>query len=180
MSYRYLKTWRDKRKQEFINALGGQCCIQECGYNKCLDALDFHHLNGETKEYSISHLLSSPRRLELIVAEVSKCCILCSNHHRELHSGMIQLPEILPIFNIGCITIKRDKHKKCPWCSNTFEASVAKQIYCSSSCQHMAARKAHRPSVEILLKQVCDIGYVATGKLYGVTDNAIRKWIRIK
>jgi transposase-like protein len=29
-----------------------------------------------------------------------------------------------------------------------------------------------------LLREVHAIGYLATGRRYGVTDNAIRKWIR--
>lgn len=36
----------------------------------------------------------------------------------------------------------------------------------------------NRPSLETLLQNVKDLGYVKTGKLYGVSDNAIRKWIK--
>lgn len=38
-------------------------------------------------------------------------------------------------------------------------------------------RKYERPSLTILLNQVSELGYVATGKIYGVCDNSIRKWI---
>lgn len=40
-------------------------------------------------------------------------------------------------------------------------------------------RKVERPSLEILLKEVDDIGYCAVGRKYGVSDNCIRKWIKI-
>lgn len=38
-------------------------------------------------------------------------------------------------------------------------------------------RKVERPTLEVLLQNVNDLGYVGTGKKYGVTDNTIRKWI---
>lgn len=40
------------------------------------------------------------------------------------------------------------------------------------------SRKVERPSYEELLKLVDEIGFLATGKKYGVSDNAIRKWLR--
>jgi 5-methylcytosine-specific restriction endonuclease McrA len=39
-------------------------------------------------------------------------------------------------------------------------------------------RKSYRPPLDILLKEVKEIGYSATGRKYGVSDNAIRKWIK--
>ena len=35
----------------------------------------------------------------------------------------------------------------------------------------------NRPSLKTLEKQVKDLGYVGTGKKYGVSDNCIRSWI---
>lgn len=39
-------------------------------------------------------------------------------------------------------------------------------------------RKVDRPDYETLSKQIQELGYKATGRLYGVSDNAIRKWLR--
>jgi len=39
-------------------------------------------------------------------------------------------------------------------------------------------RKVERPDKEILLKEVEELGYSATGRKYGVSDNAIRKWLK--
>jgi hypothetical protein len=47
-----------------------------------------------------------------------------------------------------------------------------------SDCTKIKNRKVERPSLEILEKCVEDIGYVATGKKYSVSDNCIRKWIK--
>jgi transposase-like protein len=38
-------------------------------------------------------------------------------------------------------------------------------------------RKVERPSYEQLLREIEESSYVAVGRRYGVSDNAIRKWI---
>lgn len=40
-------------------------------------------------------------------------------------------------------------------------------------------RKVIRPPYEQLLNEIKELGYVGTGKKYGVSDNAIRKWRKI-
>jgi hypothetical protein len=37
-------------------------------------------------------------------------------------------------------------------------------------------RKVKRPDYETLCKEIGLFGYVGTGKRYGVSDNAVRKW----
>lgn len=39
-------------------------------------------------------------------------------------------------------------------------------------------RKVERPDIETLKQQISEFGYVGTGKIYGVSDNSIRKWIK--
>jgi len=39
-------------------------------------------------------------------------------------------------------------------------------------------RKVTRPEYEILLDDIKNLGYVKTGKKYGVSDNAVRKWLK--
>lgn len=39
-------------------------------------------------------------------------------------------------------------------------------------------RKVERPPYEQLLKEIEETSYLAVGRKYGVSDNAIRKWIR--
>ncbi|EMF5533952.1 hypothetical protein ACXYJ3_001485 [Escherichia coli] len=68
-----------------------ECSI--CGYNRCKQALDFHHTNPEEKEYSIARFRTSRRNREVVIAELKKCVLLCSNCHREVHAGLINLGE---------------------------------------------------------------------------------------
>lgn len=70
---------------------GGKCQI--CGYDKYLGALEFHHLDPKTKEFSLSGNKGSSRvtSLDRLRAEAKKCVLLCSNHHREVEAGIIDL-----------------------------------------------------------------------------------------
>ena len=89
--YRERRKENDKRhskeKQKYVNEykLSKGCSI--CGYNKCAEALEFHH-NGE-KGFTISRGVSSRRNLKKIKEEMGKCNILCANCHAELHTGGI-------------------------------------------------------------------------------------------
>ena len=42
------KRYRDRRKQRILRTMGGKCAI--CGYDKCADALEIHHIKPEEKE----------------------------------------------------------------------------------------------------------------------------------
>lgn len=42
----------------------------------------------------------------------------------------------------------------------------------------LESRKVERPDNDKLKKQIEELGYVKTGKLYGVSDNSIRKWLK--
>ena len=74
-------------KQWSLEYKGNQC--QLCGYNKCSEALDFHHLNPEEKEFNLSD-----RNIKLdwpeIQKELDKGIILCANCHREIHAKLNQ------------------------------------------------------------------------------------------
>ena len=69
-------------KEEIIQMLGNKCKI--CGYNKCKDAFDFHHVKG-IKGGHINVFLKDESRAK-ILKEAKKCLLLCANCHRELHS----------------------------------------------------------------------------------------------
>ena len=59
------------------------CAI--CGYNKCKDALVFHHVNPEDKCFplDVTYMMMSDEKL---VDEINKCIVICANCHREIHS----------------------------------------------------------------------------------------------
>jgi hypothetical protein len=73
----------------------GSCC-QECGYNRCFEALEFHHLDPTQKDFGISQKGYS-RSWEKVKNEIEKCVLLCANCQREFHSGKLQLSQVTVI-----------------------------------------------------------------------------------
>lgn len=37
----------------------------------------------------------------------------------------------------------------------------------------------NKPTLEILQKEIKELGYTGTGRKYGVSDNAVRKWLKL-
>lgn len=75
---------RQNNKKILVEYKGGKCEI--CGYNKCIDALEFHHINPEEKEFGISD--GNIKSIERLKCEADKCMLVCANCHKELHHMM--------------------------------------------------------------------------------------------
>jgi hypothetical protein len=58
----------------------GNCC-QECGYSKCIGALEFHHMDRNNKKYNISSMFGFS--WNNIKKELAKCILLCNRCHVE-------------------------------------------------------------------------------------------------
>ena len=86
----YLKNKRLKLKNELVKYKGGKCEI--CGYDKCISALEFHHLDPSEKKFGISKNISG-HSLEECKKEVDKCILVCANCHREIHDKQIETLE---------------------------------------------------------------------------------------
>ncbi|HEX6229472.1 MAG TPA: hypothetical protein VFZ41_08450 [Solirubrobacterales bacterium] len=89
--------------------------------------------------------------------------------------------------------VKRD----CLRCGKSFVPGYATQKYCSRGCgvrwdrsslgrarlglrgvPNPESRKVERPPYEQLLEELKETSYLAVGRKYGVSDNAVRKWVR--
>lgn len=75
---------RNNMKKQAVKLLGEKCSI--CGYNKCIDALEFHHKNPNEKEFKIGS--GNTMSWKEYKNEVSKCMLVCSNCHKEIHSKL--------------------------------------------------------------------------------------------
>jgi hypothetical protein len=73
--------WRKRKKIELVDYKGG--CCQLCGYDRCIEALEFHHNDPNEKDFTISGKSWSFERLKV---EADKCILVCSNCHKEIHS----------------------------------------------------------------------------------------------
>lgn len=74
------KQRRRKIKIKAVEYKGGKC--QECGYDKCIGAMDFHHLDPQEKDFTIS---GNAGKWENIKKELDKRILLCKNCHAEHH-----------------------------------------------------------------------------------------------
>jgi DNA-binding CsgD family transcriptional regulator len=85
-----VKKRRRKLKELAVEYKGGCCEIKHCGYNKCVDALEFHHLDPTQKDFGIASK-GITRSWDKVKEELDKCIMVCSNCHREIHAGLIKL-----------------------------------------------------------------------------------------
>lgn len=71
-------------KDSIYNSFNNKCQI--CGYSKCRQALCFHHLNPQTKNFEIADSWRYTSK-EKIIKEIEKCILICSNCHAEIHTN---------------------------------------------------------------------------------------------
>ena len=81
--------WRKDIKEIVLTGFGSKCAI--CGYNKCNEALEFHHMDPEKKDFSISSF--KVEDMSNIIRELKKCICICANHHREVHNNQFKIPD---------------------------------------------------------------------------------------
>lgn len=74
--------YRQRQKLKVVEALGGKCSI--CGYNKCVWALEVHHIDPSIKKFGIAFGGITKSWLR-IAEEIQNCRLLCANCHREEH-----------------------------------------------------------------------------------------------
>lgn len=75
-------------KVKLVKEFGGKCKI--CNYDRYVGALDFHHINPSEKKFEIS-TTGATRSYEKTLEEAKKCILVCSNCHREIEAGIIQI-----------------------------------------------------------------------------------------
>jgi hypothetical protein len=139
-----------------------ELCGQDETWNGRRIGLIIDHINGVRNDHRLSNLR-----------------IVCPNCAAGLdtHCGRKNRIELEP--------------RSCLRCSQTFVPKYASHRYCSVFCgrrnrrgvidlgvRHRERRKTERPPYEKLIREVRELGYSATGRKYGVSDNAIRKWVR--
>lgn len=73
---------------------------------------------------------------------------------------------------------------QCAGCNEVIEVPWnrmvrSNQVFCSRRCRGAAQRKAKRPTKRHLSSLLLDLAnYSAIGRMYGVSDNAVRKWCK--
>lgn len=117
------------------------------------------------------------KRMSLIIDHINGI-----NNDNRLINLRIVCPNCAATLETHC---GKNNRKICPICGNWLKYGNEK--YCSSECYTVAknnsiinklkCRKVERPTYSDLKKDIENLGFLGTGKKYGVSDNAIRKWV---
>ena len=154
-----------KIKQQCVDYKGGKCV--QCGYNKYIGAIDFHHLDPTQKDFGIAR--NQKNFGESHKKELDKCVALCSNCHRIEHerlksgesSGLEQIETTAINKEPQLIEERQVNKRKCIEC----DAYISKSKGRCMKCSRLKSRKVkNRPKKEDLENDIKELGYVGTGK----------------
>ena len=161
------KRYQRRKKEKAVELMGGKC--QLCGYDKCINALDFHHIDKSTKEHKPARIISNGS-WNRIIEELNKCILVCSNCHREIESTDYS-------FDIKSL-VKPFIDRTCLTCKIEFQTRNYDSKFCSIKCSSLNQRKCTRPSKSELEKLIKNTSWVQIGRMFDVSDNAVRKWAK--
>lgn len=177
--YKDIKNHRRQVKERIIYVMGDKC--QCCGYDKCSQALEIHHLNSEEKDFTIGQNLN--RSWELICQELPKGILVCANCHREIHAGLINDKNLKSSYDeikaqeISNIIkdLKTHKLHYCIDCGKIIDKKATRCKYCADKAQRIVS---NRPTREQLKTMIRTFPFTSIAKKYNVSDNAIRRWCK--
>ena len=181
MSSKATIDFRRRRKINLIKVCGNCCNL--CGYNKTINALEFHHIDPKEKKYGISSQ-GICHSLEEDLQEIKKCILVCSNCHREIHDNLYTQKQLIEKKQYNdqiekeLIEQRNQVFKKTKFfCKNCQKELSQKTISgLCSNCISLKKRVVKRPSREELKFLIRTKPFTQIGKQFNVSDNAIRKW----
>lgn len=171
-----VKRWRRNAKARLIRAFGGSCGV--CGYNKCDEVMEFHHVNPSEKETQWSNLRGNIKGWNTIVEEMKKCVMLCSNCHKEYHAGVLQLPPDITRLDPSCLDYKAKERKQfvtyCPVCGD--EKSLQHKTCGKEACrQTTRVRIVDWSKIDIVALYDQYKNFTVIGDMLGVSGAAVSR-----
>lgn len=173
--------YRRNRKLNLMKASGNRCCI--CGYNRTVSALEFHHINPEEKEYGIA-AQGTCHNIQRDIAEIRKCVLVCANCHREIHEGFYNAEQLKKyqkfdeeFINQLTAPPKSQVPQFCSKCGASISGDGRTGM--CLSCFRETTRSVERPNREELKELIQKYNFTELGRVFGVTDNSVRKWCKI-
>lgn len=175
-NYDNVKNSRTRLKERLVFAAGGKC--QCCGYDKCISALEFHHINPNEKDFTIAK--NTNKAWNLVKEEIKKCLLVCANCHREIHSDLLDISNLMPAYdeekaNIIDKQLSELKTKTVFYCKTCGEIVSYGNEYCPK-CANLLRRKVERPTRNELKNLVREYSFAELARRFGVSDKAIVKW----
>lgn len=83
------KEYNQRKRLKYLELKGNKCQI--CGYDKYHGALEFHHTDPKDKSDKLNHQSLTQGKISFVLQELEKCILICSNCHREIHAGLINI-----------------------------------------------------------------------------------------
>lgn len=167
------------KRSILIDMLGGKCA--RCGYNKNHSALNFHHIDPQTKKFQIDVRKCNNTKMSVLIEEANKCELLCANCHMEEHHPESDTT-LIEKYKEECKDLIRSSTLDPNYDSRCYCLDCGKEISKGStrcnSCAKKLERVVDRPSKEDLFNLVKSNPFTKVGEMFGVTDNTIRKWCR--
>lgn len=128
------------------------------------------HWNGRQMSLILDHIngIATDNRLENLRIVCPNCAATLDTH-------------------CGRKNLLPRERRACLYCGGEFFAKYSRHRYCSHACgvhskgsrePRPERRKVERPTYEQLMADVESMSFVAIGRKYGVSDKAVRKWIR--
>jgi predicted small metal-binding protein len=110
------------------------------------------------------------------------------NNDNRFHNLRIVCPNCAATLDTHCGRANRiERERECLRCGKTFTPRYVSHRYCSPACGTRSPgptdprperRKVDRPPYARLKREVAAMGWSAVGRRFGVSDNAVRKWVR--
>ena len=124
------------------------------------------------------------RRMSLILDHING-----DSHDHRFENLRIVCPNCAATLDTHCGRKLRLVPAECARCGREFPPKYAAQRFCSRECGQRRdgtgrgkprphTRKVVRPTYEQLKHDLAHMSWLAVGRKYGVSDNAVRKWVR--
>jgi 5-methylcytosine-specific restriction endonuclease McrA len=139
------KAQKRAMKHILVEYKGGECV--ECGYHKCEGALQFHHIDGREKDFTLSTIKPNTMSIDALRKEVDKCVLLCANCHFKKHT----IDDVIGfVMHLPPVDQLVGGTKKCIVCESEFIAHHNNRRYCYSCVPYgmgIAAEKRARKRI---------------------------------
>lgn len=160
--------WRRRLKAKAVAAMGG--CCQCCGYNRSMNAMEFHHINPFEKDFSMGKIRAAPKSLDKIIIELKKCILVCANCHREIHDNLLTIPEIYATVDKTILMSEYDLRRR-----HRAQTALSPNV-----TKEKLDRRKIRFSCDELMDLLVDLkgNKSALARVLHVSETAIRKKLR--
>jgi len=155
-------------------------------------AYDLSELLVENSNYNRTHLKNRLLKEGILKNKCSICdleewqgkpLVMVLDHVNGVNNDnrIENLRMLCPNCNSQQPTFAGRKQKQRHYCQKCNKKVSKKNGFCRECVPKKYYRKVKdRPSKDIIIKQINELGYRGTGKIYGVSGNAVKKWVKQK